>query len=278
LNPAPAANEAEDLEALFDSIAAERQAAMATATPRPAKLARARTRTARTAPVAAAPATATPAASAPAVAAPAAPDAADPAQAMLQRIGQMTRSLHDNLRGLGYHQLIEDAVAAMPDARERLAYVATMTERAAQRVLDAAEAARPPQQALQSEAETLAARWQEVFSGALAADAFPALAHATRDYPVSVPERTRATGGHLTEIVLAQDFQDLTGQVIKRVSALVHGMEQELVKILVEHAPPQKRPAAASGLLNGPVVGADGRADVVTSQTQVDSLLESLGF
>jgi chemotaxis protein CheZ len=83
----------------------------------------------------------------------------------------------------------------------------------------------------------------------------------------------------LMEIMMAQDFQDLTGQVIKRITDMVQGMETQLLKLLVENAPAERREVAVSrGLLNGPVTGADRHGDVVTTQSQVDELLESLGF
>jgi len=96
---------------------------------------------------------------------------------------------------------------------------------------------------------------------------------------VGVPTQTEATSAQLMEIMMAQDFQDLTGQVIKRITDMVQGMEGQLLKLLVENAPAERRVAAESrGLLNGPVTGADLHGDVVTSQSQVDELLESLGF
>ncbi len=77
---------------------------------------------------------------------------------------------------------------------------------------------------------------------------------------------------------MAQDFQDLTGQVIKKVIDMAQNLETQLVQVLIEVAPPDVRKEKQAGLLNGPVVSSEGRDDVVTSQGQVDDLLESLGF
>ena len=92
-------------------------------------------------------------------------------------------------------------------------------------------------------------------------------------------ERTNAI---LTEIMLAQDFHDLTGQVIRKVVTLAQTVEEQLVKLLLETSPgePSRKTEAAAvrPSLDGPVVKADGRGDVVTDQTQVDDLLASLGF
>ncbi len=77
---------------------------------------------------------------------------------------------------------------------------------------------------------------------------------------------------------MAQDFQDLTGQVIKKIVDMASKLENGLLKVLIDIMPENKRVVAEDGLLNGPVVSAEGREDVVTSQEQVDDLLDSLGF
>jgi len=100
----------------------------------------------------------------------------------------------------------------------------------------------------------------------------------TRQYLTSVPEQTQATSTQLLEIVMAQDFQDLTGQVIKKMMDMVKGIEHELVSFLIAYSPNEKKAELSPVLLNGPVVNPEGRSDVVTSQQQVDDLLESLGF
>ncbi|HVL75913.1 MAG TPA: protein phosphatase CheZ, partial [Noviherbaspirillum sp.] len=87
-----------------------------------------------------------------------------------------------------------------------------------------------------------------------------------------------ATRQQLLDIMMAQDFQDLTGQVIRRVTELAHGIEQQLLQLLIDYAPPEVRREAGNGLLNGPQINPTGNADVVSSQSQVDDLLDSLGF
>ena len=77
---------------------------------------------------------------------------------------------------------------------------------------------------------------------------------------------------------MAQDFQDLTGQVIKKVVSLAQDLETQLMSILVETIPEEKRTPSVKTLLNGPVINGEGRSDVVVSQRQVDDLLDSLGF
>ncbi len=196
---------------------------------------------------------------------------------VFQRIGHMTRQLHDTLRELGYDRALEEAAKAMPDARQRLAYVAQMTEQAASRVLNATDVAKPIQDRLQSEATALSGRWDRLFGGDLSVDEFKALAGDTRAFLGDVPKQAAATGEQLMEIMMAQDFQDLTGQVIKKVLGLAQRMETELLQVLIE-AMPKEMKDEATGLMNGPAMNADGRTDVVSSQEQVDDLLESLGF
>ena len=197
---------------------------------------------------------------------------------LLTKIGQLTRSIHESLRELGYDKKVEAAAATMPDARERLAYVATLTERAAVRVMNATDVARPIQEQLSAHAQNLAGRWRSVFAAQTSVEQFKDLAGATLAFLEAVPTQTQATNAQLTEIVLAQDFQDLTGQVITRISDLAHRLETELLMLLLEHTPAEQRPAGSDGLLNGPVIDAERAGDVVTTQSQVDELLDSLGF
>jgi chemotaxis protein CheZ len=196
---------------------------------------------------------------------------------VLSKVGKLTRALHDSLRELGLDKSLQQVAASIPDTRDRLAYVATLTEKAAERALNATEAARPIQDALESEACTLRAGWDRLFDKQLSVDEFKALVGATRAFLAGVPQKAETTRSHLTEIMMAQDFQDLTGQVIMKVTATAQDVERKLLELLVEQMPPARR-AEANGLLNGPVVNAGGRTDVVTSQDQVDELLESLGF
>jgi chemotaxis protein CheZ len=100
----------------------------------------------------------------------------------------------------------------------------------------------------------------------------------TRGFLNDVPDQARATNAQLMEIMMAQDFQDLTGQVIRKIIEVTKTMEQQLVVLLLESAPPRVKAEFDAGLLNGPVIDPAGRTDVVTSQDQVDDLLASLGF
>lgn len=195
---------------------------------------------------------------------------------VFNEIGHLTRTLHDSLRDLGFDKDLQKAASAIPDARDRLNYIATMTHAAAERVLNATEATQPVVEKIESGAKNLAGEWQKLFDNKLDVEQFKQLALQTHAYLLEVPKHTRQTSANLTEIMMAQDFQDLTGQVIKKIMDVTQNLEQQLLALLVHHAPPSAN--LDPSLLNGPVVNAAGRTDVVTSQAQVDDLLESLGF
>lgn len=193
------------------------------------------------------------------------------------RLGHLARQLHDSLRELGYDRMLADAADALPDTRQRLTYIAQMTEQAASRVLNATDIAQPIQDELARRSNDLSARWDKMFANQLSVDEFKQLAADTRGYFHEAPAKLQATSAQLTEIMMAQDFQDLTGQVIKKVVELANNLEQQMLGILIEVMPEEKK-VANEGLMNGPVISAVGRNDVVTDQSQVDDLLESLGF
>ncbi len=195
------------------------------------------------------------------------------------QVGQMARQLHDTLGALGYDKLIEKTVSAIPDARDRLSYIANLTEQAACKVLNATDVATPIQDELEDGAVLLATKWDALYANKMSVGEFKLLADETRAFlKNAVPQRTAATKEQLMEIMMAQDFQDLTGQVIKKVVTLAQDLEAQLMGILIETIPGEKRTESVTSLLNGPVVNAEGRSDVVVSQQQVDDLLDSLGF
>jgi chemotaxis protein CheZ len=252
--PAPAARvsevgDSDDLQALFDSISAE---------------------SAPSAPPASA------------VAATAAADGDEdfPGQEkVFQRVGHMARQLHDTLRELGYDKMLNQTMEALPDAKDRLTYIASLTEQAACKVLNATDVANPLIESLETDAAALAQRWDRLFANQMGVDDFKALAAETRTFlKEQLPSRTGGAKAQLMEIMLAQDFQDLTGQVIKKVISVAQDLENQLMTALIEAMPGERRTESVNSLLNGPVINAEGRTDVVVGQQQVDDLLDSLGF
>lgn len=197
---------------------------------------------------------------------------------MLVRVGHMTRMLHENLRGLGFDKLIAKAAHDIPDARDRLDYVAKMTEQAAQRVLNATETATPLQERIEAGASGIAEEWQTLMLATFTEQQARLMAERTLAYLEATRGDASATKQQLMDIMMAQDFQDLTGQVIRKVTELAHGIEQQLVQLLIDYAPSEVKRDAMPGLLNGPQINPKSSADVVSNQSQVDDLLESLGF
>ncbi|MGC2048176.1 MAG: protein phosphatase CheZ [Gallionella sp.] len=197
---------------------------------------------------------------------------------VIDQIGHMTRTLHDALRELGLNKKIEKAASSIPDARDRLNYVATLTHQAAERVLNATEAAQPLVESMEVEAHRLSGLWQMMFEKQLDVEEFKDLAAQTRAFLQDVPRQTKATHAYLMEIMMAQDFQDLTGQVIKKIIDITENLEQQLLALLLENAPAKVKADLDTGLLNGPVINPGGRKDVASSENRVDDLLEGLGF
>ena len=213
---------------------------------------------------------------------------------ILARIGQLTRTLRDSILELGLDKQVEHAAQTVTDARARLDYVAAMTEQAAHRVLAAIEVAKPMQEQMQSDAKALDSRWEQWYDAPIEREEVRALLTDTRAFFGGVSEATGATNAQLLEIMMAQDFQDLTGQVIKKIMDVVYSIENQLLGVLIENIAPERREqfaqnaaalAAEPGtsfdndsLMNGPQINPEGKADVVQDQQQVDDLLASLGF
>jgi chemotaxis protein CheZ len=200
----------------------------------------------------------------------AAPAAASPE--IFQQLGLITRQLHDTMNQLGVMPKLRQSAEGLPDARSRLSYIARKSGEAADKVLTAVELAKQEHVGIADSAKRLAAR--------LSADASQAGAMAgVMAFVAELEASTGRVDQHLTDIMLAQDFHDLTGQVVAKVVALAIDLEDSLVKLLVQAAPSELAPPeAVSAELNGPVVDPEGRTDVVSNQSEVDDLLASLGF
>ncbi len=190
---------------------------------------------------------------------------------VFQQLGSITRVLHDTMQQLGVMPKLQLATDGLPDARSRLSYIATKTAAAADKVLNSVDAAKVDHAEITALARALAE--------SLVADPVRAVASgAVLNFVKDVEERTTRIDGHLTDIMLAQDFHDLTGQVVAKVVKLANDLEDSLVKLLVQVVPPEQREKVDATILQGPVVNPEGRTDVVSDQGEVDDLLASLGF
>jgi chemotaxis protein CheZ len=191
------------------------------------------------------------------------------------QLGTITRLLHDSLRQLGVMPKLQVASEGLPDARSRLLYVANKTAEAATKVLNLVDQAKAEQAAMAQATRDMAR--------AITADPVKAVASgAVFNFVQDIEERTARIDTHLTDIMLAQDFHDLTSQVVAKVVKLAGELEDSLVKLLVQVVPEEHREKVDTNTLHsalqGPVVNPEGRTDVVNNQGEVDDLLASLGF
>ena len=260
--PAPAAaasdsGDSDDLESLFDSVAASSKAPPPAAAPAPA----------------------------PVAAGEAAAEGGEHAEGMFERLGGIVRLLHDSLRELGYDKALTEASTQIVDAQDRLEYVASLTEQAANKVLNTLDDGMPAQEVLSKQSKEMEERWAALFAGKLSIDEFKALAGDSRAFAAKVSEATEAEKARLLEIMMAQDFQDITGQLIKKVVGITKTVESELAQLLKDSAPPdvkeklaqkqaaQEQPQPPQQLMSGPSV-----PSAALDQDSVDDLLADLGF
>jgi chemotaxis protein CheZ len=186
-----------------------------------------------------------------------------------QQLGQITRQLHDTLQQLGVMPKLQQSAQDLPDARSRLSYIARKTGESADRVLTAVEQAKREHQAIRAASKQVAQR-----CGADAARVLPA--PEVLAFAGVVEAAATRIDRQLTDIMLAQDFHDLTGQVVAKVVSLVIELEDSLLQLLMQAAPAEAVPSAAS--VGGPVIGNTSAAEVVSTQREVDELLANLGF
>ncbi|MDN3546678.1 protein phosphatase CheZ [Kinneretia asaccharophila] len=190
---------------------------------------------------------------------------------VFQQLGTITRVLHDTMQQLGVMPKLQVATDGLPDARSRLTYIANKTADAANKVLNSVEQAKVEHAHISSATNEMAK--------AIMADPVKAVASgAVFNFVKEVEASTSKIDHHLTDIMMAQDFHDLTGQVVAKVVTLANDLEDSLVKLLVQVVPPEQREKVDPNILQGPVVNPEGRTDVVSNQGEVDDLLASLGF
>lgn len=194
-----------------------------------------------------------------------------------QQLGILTRQLHDSLNGLGLTEKVKDWAGELPDAKSRLSYIARLTGQAAEKVLNQVDQAKAEHDHIATETRRIGAL--------IVKDPVAAVAKGhVMNFLTDVEQSSKKVDQHLTEIMMAQDFHDLTGQVIAKVVHLAATIEEQLLLLLVKTAPADaalKAPTPHGDYvpaLAGPVVSGQANTDVVTNQSEVDDLLASLGF
>ncbi len=204
---------------------------------------------------------------------------------LFQELGKMTREIHDSIMKFRMDSRISNlAETDIPDAKDRLEYVITMTEKAANTAMAVIEEGSPVAEKLGAEASVLKAQWQKFRKRELSADELRSMGHDVEAFfDESELMMSKLLSG-FTEILMAQDFQDLTGQIIRQVINLVDEIETnlvELVKIQGEtqaKEEPVKKDEEETVLAGPQVPGKETSDDVMKGQDDVDDLLASLGF
>jgi chemotaxis protein CheZ len=198
---------------------------------------------------------------------------------MYERLGGIVRMLHDSLRELGYDRSLETVATQINDAQGRLEHIASLTEQAANKVLNTVDTCMPEQEDLGKDAKNMEDRWAGLFAGKLSIEEFKKLAGDSKEFAGRVLASTDSEKARLLDIMMAQDFQDITGQLIKKIVTITNQVERELAQLLKDNAPPEVKAQLAAEaskpveLMQGP--SAPGTA---LAQDDVDSLLADLGF
>lgn len=204
--------------------------------------------------------------------------------ALFQEMGRLTRQLHNAINGVEIDESISRlAIDEMPETRERLQYIIKLTEDSAHKTLNAVEASMPVSDKLISSSQDLNNKWHRFTNRELKLDEFKELSNEVNEFFQEVNGNSNIIRNHLTDILMAQDFHDLTGQVIKRVIGMVEELEENLVDIIRKNGSDlsqdeDKVKTHPDIKVEGPLPDADRRDDVVSSQDDVDDLLSSLGF
>lgn len=202
---------------------------------------------------------------------------------LFREVGRLTRELHDSINGFMMDARLADiAQTEMPDAAERLRYVISTTEQAANTTLGAVEDSLPLADSLRSDARHLAEQWERFNSRKLSVDDFRELSAELSAFLSATQTNSEALHDKLSEVLLAQGYQDITGQIIRKVISLVDDVEGKLVELVrLSGNRPKTRSTAVDGrdiAAQGPAVPGVDRAEMVNGQDDVDDLLSSLGF
>jgi chemotaxis protein CheZ len=204
---------------------------------------------------------------------------------LFAEIGKLTRQLHDSLNNFQLDSRLNDlATADIPDAKERLNYVITRTEEAANKTMDVVESVFPVVDNLAEQVRAVNPSWTKLMNNEIDLPGFKELCVDIDTLLTTTGKETQHIHGLMTDVLMAQDFQDLTGQVIRKVIDLVREVEDSLINMLTafgisaDQAQENTSPKVGENLVEGPIVNKENRDDVVEDQDDVDDLLSSLGF
>jgi chemotaxis protein CheZ len=206
---------------------------------------------------------------------------------LYQELGMLTREIHDSIANFGNDDRIAElATEEIPDAKERLTYIVTKTDEAAHRTMTVAEETMEVMDTLSARSSNIRARWQQFRNSELSKTEFVQLSDEIDQFFSSVEPECGIVNSKMTEIMLAQDYQDITGQMIKQVVTMVQEIEEKLVGLVAisglgEQATRTKdkiQKVNDGEKAEGPQLPTADKEVVATSQGDVDDLLASLGF
>ena len=209
---------------------------------------------------------------------------------LFSEVGKLTRQLHDSLNSFQIDERIANLTQdEIPDAQSRLTYVIEETEKAANATMDAVEKSMPLAEGLNERLVSIAPEWQKLMGRQIELGEFKSLCVEMDKLIADATHDSATLNSLLTEVLMAQGYQDLTGQVIRRVIELVKEVEDNLVSMLTafgdtnenkqrEDNPQSSKKDTDTVKAEGPIIDAETRDDVVSGQDDVDDLLSSLGF
>lgn len=203
---------------------------------------------------------------------------------LFQEVGKLTRELHDALNNFDVDaRLVDLTENEMPDTRDRLNFVIKTTEDAAHKTLGFIDQTLPLASGLKQTAEKIDESWHRFRMKDMNADEFRSLSKDIENYLPKVKQHSEQIHANLSEMILAQGFQDITGQVIRQVIDLVGEVESnlvQLVKVAGKHIDNNTKDNKKVDPIKaeGPQINAEDNPDVLNNQDEVDDLLSSLGF
>jgi chemotaxis protein CheZ len=205
--------------------------------------------------------------------------------ALFGELRELTNNLQKSLDRFRVDSRLADiAEKDMPDARARLQHVLKMTDEAAHKTMDLVERSGPPAERTSKAAATLAGMWANFRARKITTQDFRALLEQMDAFLPAVQTDAEIVRRNLSEVLMAQGYQDLTGQIIRGVMQLVQELETALVDLtrlsaqaangsVIASAEPKN---ASQGF--GPVVPGVTKGVVASGQDDVDSLLAGLGM
>jgi len=200
---------------------------------------------------------------------------------LFQEVGKLTRQLHDALGSFKDDERISNiAETRIPDAKERLTYVIEKTEESAHRTLNAVEDALPIAHDLEEKGKVMREDWAKFTRREMNAEEFRQMSKQIEHFLESVEEDAKHLNKGLSDVMMAQDFQDLTGQIIRQVIELVQDLEEGLVSVIKSSGrhTSKTKTSEKDTIAEGPQINKADDSNVMSGQDDVDDLLSSLGF